>query len=611
MIASARAGCDLCTLCWQHADEWASEEKYLDQPIRLFRQHGTVMKSAPFILLGDGIDVWIGADDLPCRPSPLEVEEDPVSQAQQLLSRCLSSHCECGKIDNVGLDGIPPGFENPAACYSTQRSLPRRLLDLSKGSDVLVVDVEAHILNGALSVAELSQYCTLSYRWGDTPHGCVLRAPFARQISIEVESMPQTFRDAIETTRGLGMRFLWIDALCIVQPDAYGDDTDWNTEGPRMGTTYQNAICNIAATCADSAKDGFLSKTDSKRIGAAPCQVFQHMSSGDMNVRLLKPVSIKFNQALTSSALNKRGWVTQERLLSRRVLHFTLQGVIWECGSALEHGHTNVLEVTTSVSGLNWSARFGNGPRQATWMYFVADYSKTEFTNSEDRLVALSSLASLVHRKFNSDDLYCAGLWKSRLPEDLLWYKFEPPNVDTPNRMKIAPTWSWASVHGSILRRGGSRTRDILVQVLDVHFTLAQHSNPYGNIQSGSIKLLAQVVTILIETENVREGRLPPLDMGNGESNWHRRTIYWDEWQGNTTKEKEYDIIPVGTDRNREHTALIVERVHATDIQATKDGHVSTYRRIGLLQDQCIGTNDPTRYNYGKPKQDMQTVFLV
>lgn len=99
--------------------------------------------------------------------------------------------------------------------------------------------------------------------------------------------------------------------------------------------------------------------------------------------------------------------------------------------------------------------------------------------------------------------------------------------------------------------------------------------------------------------------------MGHGESNWYRRTIYWDEWQGNTTKEKEYDITPVVTDRNRDHTALIVERVHATDIQATKDGHVSAYRRIGLLQDQYIRTDDPARYNYGKPKQDMQTIFLV
>lgn len=106
------------------------------------------------------------------------------------------------------------------------KSLPRRLLDLSQESGILVIDVESWIAGGISSVAELSQYCTLSYRWGVASQSCILRAPFSSQIIIGMADMPQTFKDAIEITRRFGIRFLWIDALCIVQPEACGDYTD-------------------------------------------------------------------------------------------------------------------------------------------------------------------------------------------------------------------------------------------------------------------------------------------------------------------------------------------------------------------------------------------------
>jgi len=347
MITSARAGCDLCTLCWQYADVWAPEEEYLNMPLRLCRFYHADKTSGPvpFALSTGGVDPFIWDNDLRYTPSLLEAEEDPISQAQQLLSQCLSSHGRCDNVEDAGLDGIFTGSQDAADCCSTKHSLPRRLLDLSQGSEVLVIDVEAWILDDTLSVAELSQYCTLSYRWGDTAHGCVLRAPFPRQTNIDIETMPQTFRDAIETTRGLGVRFLWIDALCIVQPDACGDEADWIAEGPRMGTIYHNAICTIAATSAHSATNGFLLETGRERIRAVPCKVVQHMNNGEPRSRWLETCYTDFDRAVTSSALNKRGWVTQEQLLSQRVLHFTLQGVILECRTAMRHGHSAPLFV--------------------------------------------------------------------------------------------------------------------------------------------------------------------------------------------------------------------------------------------------------------------------
>ncbi|PMD22407.1 hypothetical protein NA56DRAFT_570691, partial [Hyaloscypha hepaticicola] len=113
--------------------------------------------------------------------------------------------------------------------------------------------------------------------------------------------MPHTFRDAITVARKLGIRFLWIDALCIVQP-SYGDNTEWLEEGSRMGIIYENAICTIAAT--------------------------------NPSIPITLPTSsLSFNECVTESALNRRGWVVQERALSKRVLHFTERGLFWECGT--------------------------------------------------------------------------------------------------------------------------------------------------------------------------------------------------------------------------------------------------------------------------------------
>ncbi|KAF1920435.1 heterokaryon incompatibility, partial [Ampelomyces quisqualis] len=91
------------------------------------------------------------------------------------------------------------------------------------------------------------EYCTLSYQWGSASHSCVLSDSFEILLEMAFETMPQTFKDAVIVARALGVRFLWIDALCIVQPVASGDGADWCMEGPRMGVIYEHAMFTIAA----------------------------------------------------------------------------------------------------------------------------------------------------------------------------------------------------------------------------------------------------------------------------------------------------------------------------------------------------------------------------
>lgn len=66
--------------------------------------------------------------------------------------------------------------------------------------------------------------------------------------------MPQTYQDAIQVTDALGLRYLWIDALCIIQEC----QDDWAKESQNMGNIYKNSHVTIAPIATKSCWDGFL-----------------------------------------------------------------------------------------------------------------------------------------------------------------------------------------------------------------------------------------------------------------------------------------------------------------------------------------------------------------
>jgi hypothetical protein len=444
--------------------------------------------------------------------------------------------------------------------------------------------------------------------------------------------MPQTFKDAIQIARGLNIRFLWIDGLCIVQPSASGDYTDWNMEGPRMGMIYNNAVCTIAATCADDVTEGFLSKLGSERICAVPCEVDQREGRETTLSCFLVPRQIHFGNAVTVSTLNRRGWVTQERLLSRRILHFTLQGIIWECHQARTHGKSAVLGVSDYkpvLSQLRSPSRGKNDLNTNDWFEFVSQYSATEFTNAEGRLIALSSLARVLHHRIGYKDVYCAGIWKNRLVVNLLWFCRDPPHAQSAKRLATVPTWSWASSSGPVAYcrfwegDDSSPLAEAMpsVQVLDVHMILAQASNPYGNVKKGKIKLLAQVLVVPLWTVNIFVRELETK--ANKACPAVSRSVHWDESQDHLGGINEYLIIPMCSlpfstfaYSTPQYAALIVEPVSSADI-TEEDKEICAYRRIGLLVDKPalefaqISKTGRYRYNFGQSEKSPETLVLV
>jgi hypothetical protein len=108
--------------------------------------------------------------------------------------------------------------------------------------------------------------------------------------------------------------------LCIVQDDV----EDWNRESRLMEEVFASAYCTIAAT---SVEPGicFLHRSEKHfiRVGNSPSLAYIGKTGTD------------FDRDVERAELNPRGWILQERALSRRTFHFSAAQTYWECGSTI------------------------------------------------------------------------------------------------------------------------------------------------------------------------------------------------------------------------------------------------------------------------------------
>jgi hypothetical protein len=200
----------------------------------------------------------------------------------------------------------------------TSPKLPTRVLDVDGGTS------SPENLRLYHTGRAPGRYVALSHRWGAyTPLKTTKTLLEIHCEEILLADLPRTFRDAIVVTRKLGVRYLWIDSLCIVQDDPQ----DWLRESALMGEIFANSYCTLAATSAKDSNGGlFLPRTVSQSVKLTD-------SSGDSPVSFYSGIQDHFERDLDDGDLNSRGWVLQERLLSPRMIHFTAVQTFWECGS--------------------------------------------------------------------------------------------------------------------------------------------------------------------------------------------------------------------------------------------------------------------------------------
>ncbi|KAF2182445.1 HET-domain-containing protein [Zopfia rhizophila CBS 207.26] len=193
---------------------------------------------------------------------------------------------------------------------------------------------------------EKGQYIALSHPWRKEPFFGTYRTNIEKfKEMIDFDKLPNTFKEVIQTTLELSLRYLWIDFICIIQ----GSDDDFGEEVKRMEDVFSSAYCVIAARCATGQQDR-VPKSRSppdwvtfRRGSEAPFFVCRTIDD--------------FNNHVIKGGMNKRGWVLQERALSHRTIYFTERQTYWECGQGVRYFLTDrvplTLELPPEIEELN------------------------------------------------------------------------------------------------------------------------------------------------------------------------------------------------------------------------------------------------------------------
>ncbi|KAI1739587.1 hypothetical protein F4680DRAFT_459176 [Xylaria scruposa] len=422
-LESSSQGCALCRLLY---DALVSEENELPVLISL-RQNGSVVSinNGPNLLsvyCDPGQNIFPGAQlGLPKLP-------DHGSREQFLLLKewirvCDTSHRSCYRFDTEEAD------EKPIS------TLPTRLVEL--GNPLRLVKSE---------YMKISSYVALSHCWGTTKTLCTTSENITQFMeSIDFTSLPKTFRDAIQVTRGIGIKYLWIDSLCIIQDD----DDDWEHESTQMEKVFSFAYCTIGVSSSKSSVEGFLHKR-------CPRSCIQLETAENGTLYVCRNID-NFHRDVDLGELNSRGWVLQERALSRRSIFYTTTQVYWECGAGI-HCET-LARLKNAKAALLGDAKFPNSAleyyrdgRQMLVQDLYERYSRLDFTHYWDRPVAILGLQERLAKAFKTKGAY--GLFATYFPRLLLWKRFDTHYMTRIKQgsgtHRCAPTWSWFSKVGAI-----------------------------------------------------------------------------------------------------------------------------------------------------------------
>ena len=218
--------------------------------------------------------------------------------------------------------------------------IPTRLIEITNGglngTDPPTVRIVDNTDLEEIKARRRRDYVALSHCWGHgkTPEFTKLLISNldAFKKSIPFDQLPPNFQHAIIITTQLGYAYLWVDSLCIIQKS----EEDWKAEAPNMGLVYANAICTISASSSPDPFGGCFSERDPF---SQDCLL---RAEGDDGSALIARSPLRrgaaldddmFQNLVNLGPLNSRGWAFQERILSRRLLHFCKGIVLFECNT--------------------------------------------------------------------------------------------------------------------------------------------------------------------------------------------------------------------------------------------------------------------------------------
>ena len=425
-------------------------------------------------------------------------------------------------------------------------------------------------------------YVALSHRWTDETSKCkTTQANYeARTRGVGFSTLSKNLRDVMIFAQKLGVRYVWIDSLCIIQDS----EADVRQELLKMAQYYQNALCTLAIECQGG--KGLL-----RQQGGRPFEKLVRLPYREAGTRkgyfyvYRRAVreAIEFMTEVDQCELLRRGWVCQEFFLSRRIIHIAPTGTYLECRSQEPLSMSN----QTIDMILDWTSDHGNPlrrgdlrhvfkadfcakPRFSLWYELAALYSQMILTEITDHLKAIAGIASEFAllgsstapsqtksrqtessltesnqtkssqtessqtessetepspQSDNYQAKYVSGLWLHDIHYGLLWQGLiQGPKVCHCG----APSWSWLSFAGPVSWFPSRTLRENACEILSV--TREEQANPdlYLITQPSALILMGKMQPVLVhgyvsedvysEVSNMTAGGpLSAADPGDGD----------------------------------------------------------------------------------------------
>ncbi|KAK3934321.1 heterokaryon incompatibility protein 6 [Diplogelasinospora grovesii] len=462
-------------------------------------------------------------------PNPFAGSDQAMSQTRKWMHECEQKH--------------------GSACSPTNYSgrLPRRVIDVSGGAELRLYEASEN---------DEGRYAALSYCWGGPQEFKTTSSTLAERISgFSVGALPLGIQDAVRVTQNLGMRFLWVDSMCIIQDS----EQDKAHQIARMSEIYQNAFVTICNARSDSVCKSFLEDWADPSTGQWPTLIpLAYPIPNEAANTLQKVIDMQpetwgtiwlldEDRGLTTAfddPISRRGWSLQERVLSPRLLSYG-RWPTWQCSHGLwtdggffpqadklgaEEGRlTDALLKLTGPDGID---HFRTNQLHKSWYKLLNHYTKREVSFEADRLPAIGGIAVEISRITGAK--YLAGLWGNNLLYDIMWYADSREWLVRPERWR-APTWSWASINcpvafGDDLPSSGI-TDDAtpLARVLSCRVTPAiEGGGDFGRVASGELEIDGPFMEV--SREDVlglfqQQDLSPPPPKSNDVSEWYKQML--------------------------------------------------------------------------------------
>ncbi|KAI0717077.1 heterokaryon incompatibility protein-domain-containing protein [Earliella scabrosa] len=438
-------------------------------------------------MLDDPAAAYVPSRSLSCDVG----SERALELSKGLFLDCTSNHTGCPPL---------------SAPYST---LPTRVIDCSDPAKPRLWATNS----------TRAHYIALSYVWGEAQkHKTITSNVDSYMRSIDIDILPQTIVDGIQVTHSLGMQYLWIDSLCIIQDS----EEDKVHELARMRNVYADAYLTIIAASATRVSEGFL-KPRTDTLGKAAIQLPFVPPKTDATSSGRESGSIFLSSWLITGPkydpgrepVHTRGWCMQEYFLSPRKLIFASHTLQYSCfsrgtrnigaadnpwwiSSARDPTPYRKLPILapspSNTFYLSLAEREQVETVRKAWKATIENYTKRGVSVPSDKLVAISALAEEFSRTIQSR--YLAGLWARTLLPDLLWSKEHAAHFAPRPQSYRAPSWSWAALDGSINSGNAyflSEREAVVAEVVACETVLKHPELPFGEVTGGTLVLRARV----------------------------------------------------------------------------------------------------------------------